>query len=684
MDNSVKGLINVFNLNNYFCDRVNTNLIIEGKKIIGLFAYGTNVAEYLHRVGKEIIKQQYLDREIVAGRYYNLNCFPFVLSANNKKYLDKDVMIVELADSTNKEVIHNLKVHLVNELDRAVTLKLIARLVVETGITEEEGHEWVRGTVKIGAFYGHNPLKKHYLYCIAFDGEYFEREGYDSETLELFKKMYIQELDLRLRECNLESFDFYHYEGDILYIKNVSDKVVENVARYVRGRIALSFRTLGEKYSKVENFKGVLGGLIFKWAGKFVDGYDYDVFTDEKEREGGNYFALIPLIRRYDGQLELLKCGDVHKINAAVHETLMSDIRGKTTRLSVTNCESPVHAISNKKIAQVLPEIMQSPIAYNERTGHFEFAADLGLSPKLDFRSPKPDSEVFTVFQYRDESTSYLGIPEVTDVQLSSILSQSNNYLSCVPVTSNLTLLKEVFNKYLGSDEKSESLKSLFGQVWVQPLSQGSGREVGREKLCHNINLSVASDKFSRKVASELSSLNDDILGCRSIAHDSQQVSLSFPSSVSDKNSDRRSKAESRESRAGSRPENSEFLKKKYRVSCLHSKEGELKDTSSELQGSSILNTDDKSFITKMLSPFKQEIPKIAIIEIPRISLMLHRQCGQESKSQQELFSIRTPLSVLCKGVTMSLKSKLDLPPGGKLDSPNVEKHVQKQQVQKR
>ncbi|CCF78245.1 hypothetical protein wOo_06340 [Wolbachia endosymbiont of Onchocerca ochengi] len=729
MGNSIKELVNVFNLNNYFCDRINTNLTVEGKKIVGSFAHGTNVAEYLHRIGKEIIKQQYLDREVVAGRYYNLNCFPFVLSANtNKKYLDENVIAVELADSTNKEVIRNLKIHLVNELDRAVTLKLIARLVVKTGITEEEGHEWVRGTVKIGAFYGPNPLKKHYLYCIAFDGEYFEREGYDSETLELFKKMYIQELNLRLRECSLESFDFYHYKDDMLYIKNVSDKVVENVVKYVKGRIALSFKTPGEKYSKIENLKGILGGLISKWAGKFIDGYDYDIFTDEKEREGGNYFALIPLIKRHDGQLEPLNGDDVYEINAAVCKTLMSDIRGKTTRLSVTNCKSPVHAISNKKIAQVLPEIMQSPIAYNERTGYFEFTADFG--------SPKSDLEVITTSQYHGESVSCLGTPEVADIQLSSTLSQSSDYFSksdslqpasiiesssrlldssshYAPATlnlksknnsdnssvwfsneshnnidkkyytnessSNLALPKKVSNKHLSSDDKGESLKPLFKQARVQQLlNQRSGQEAEKGKPCYNINSSGISGKSLRERYSEYS-LSNDIPACRPMPHSNQKVPLFPSSSASDKNSDERSKAGYVKNRANSEP-GSEFLKK-HRVSSLCSKERESNSsTPLELQKFNTLNTDDKSFITKMLSPLKQKIPKIAITGVPRISLMLYRKHSQEFKPQ-ELLSVRTPLSVLYKEITKSPKSKLDLPPG-KIDLPKAKKHVQKQKEQ--
>ncbi|VDO33481.1 unnamed protein product [Onchocerca flexuosa] len=57
---------------------------------------------------------------------------------------------------------------------------------------------------------------------------------------------------------------------------------------------------------------------------------------------------------------------------------------------------------------------------------------------------------------------------------------------------------------------------------------------------------------------------------------------------------------------------------------------------------------------------------------------MLHRKHNQESKSE-ELFSVRTPVNMLCEGIPRSSKSKLDLLLG-KLDFPKARKHVQKQQ----
>ncbi|WP_374698745.1 hypothetical protein [Wolbachia endosymbiont (group B) of Limnophora tigrina] len=370
MGNSTKELVNAFNLNNYFSDKINTNFTVEGKKIVGLFASSTNTKEYLREIGEEIIKQQYGTKE-VASRYYNLNCFPFVLGANpDKEYVSNSIVKVKLADSTNNEVIRNLKVHFANEFKRAVKSKVVARLQ-KAGITKEGASEWVIGTVKIGV------IGSPYLYCIAFSDEYLKREC-DSETFEVLKGVYIQEFNSRLKECGLKSSGFYEYKDDMLYIKDVSDKVVKSVAEYVKKEVAFDFRTPGSVEYKVENCKNILSDLILRFAGRFVDAYDYDTFIDENKIKNGHSFALIPFIEMDDGQFETLSSRDASKINKVFNGFhCISDIRGKTANPQFANCKEPVYAFSNKQIALLLPIIMQSSIAYNEISGSFEFAIDL-------------------------------------------------------------------------------------------------------------------------------------------------------------------------------------------------------------------------------------------------------------------------------------------------------------------
>ncbi|NEV49060.1 hypothetical protein EUZ93_00830, partial [Wolbachia pipientis] len=368
MGNSTKELINAFNLNNYACDKISTNFTVEGKKIVGLFASGTNIGEYLQRMEEKIIKRHYGTREIT-GKYYHLNCFPFVLGANpNKEYLDNGIVKVKLANSTNDEVIRNLKVHFASEFERVVGGKVIARLQ-KAGITEDGAYEWIKGTVKTGA------IGKPYLYCIAFSDEYLKGKC-DSETFEILKGMYIQEFNSRLEACGLKSSDFYKYEDDMLYIKDVSDKVVKSITEYVKKEVVLHLGTPGIEDSKVKNFKDVLSSLMSKQVRKFINTYDYDIFTDEKKIQKGDSFVLIPLIKMDDGKFCTLNCRDASRING-VFNSFISDIKGKTAKLQYANAKGSVYAFSNQQIALLLPKIMESPIAYNEISGNFEFAVDL-------------------------------------------------------------------------------------------------------------------------------------------------------------------------------------------------------------------------------------------------------------------------------------------------------------------
>ncbi|WP_395462574.1 hypothetical protein [Wolbachia endosymbiont (group A) of Nomada rufipes] len=393
MGNSTKELVNAFNLNNYGIDKVNTNFTVEGQKIVGLFASGTNTKEYLRRIGEEIIKQHYSDGTEVASEYYNLNYFPFILDPTpDKEDLGNGIVKVKLADSTDNGVIRNLKVHFANEFEGAVRSKVAALLQELVGITKEQAYEWVNGTVGTGA------IGSPYLYCIAFSNEYLEKR-YNPRIFELLKSLYISEFNSRLEACGLKSSDFYEYKDGMLYIKNVSDKVVRSVTEYVKGRVALDFRTPGSVESKVANCKNVLSELILKATGKFVDGYDYDDFTNKNKIKNGHSFALIPFIEE-NGQLKSLSSRDVRNINRVfnkeiphgfINDNFISDIRGKTANPQFANCKEPVYAFSNKQIALLLPKIMQSPIAYNEINGRFEFAVNLeNFRSRHGLLSPEP------------------------------------------------------------------------------------------------------------------------------------------------------------------------------------------------------------------------------------------------------------------------------------------------------
>ncbi len=381
-NNFVTELVNAFNLRNYYFDDVNTNFTVKGNKIVGLFASDVEVKKYFQEVRKEIIKRHYGTEE-VAGEYYNLNYFPFVFDVNSKwKAEGSAIRKVELADSTNNEVIRNLKIYFAKEFQRAVEAEVVKNLETSARMMKKKACECLEGSV-LEEIDRHSP----YLYCISFNDRYCKENRYPPRFFEAFRGMYISAFDLKLEEYGFnDSSIFYEQRDNKLYIKDITNiNVVKNVAKHVKGRVALDFRTPGKEDSKVENFKDVLSSLVSKQVRKSINVYDYDTFTDENKIKNGHSFALMPFIEMDDGQFETLSSRDASKINKVfnggifngfTNDNFISDIRGKTANPQFANCKEPVYAFSNKQIALLLPIIMQSPIAYNERNGCFEFAVD--------------------------------------------------------------------------------------------------------------------------------------------------------------------------------------------------------------------------------------------------------------------------------------------------------------------
>ncbi|MGL9717882.1 MAG: hypothetical protein ACR5K9_04235 [Wolbachia sp.] len=424
----VTELVNAFNLNNYFSDNINTNISVQekkgkGDKIVSFFSGDVDVKKYLKEVREEIIRRHF-GTEAVAGEFYNLSCFPFSVSSNKGKKLNGE-KVVELAALMHNEVIRNLKLHFAMEFQQAVEARVAGNLVRKTGMTREEACKCVKESILLEKTDRSTP----YLYCISFSDKYFRGKGYPhpSRFLELLRSMYIVAFDSRLEKCGFsDSSVFYKYHKDNklhiheLYIKDVTNiNIIKDIVKCVKREISLDFKTSGKEDSKVENFKDAINDLIFKVTGKFIEGYEYDVFTNEDEIKKGHSFALIPLVEIND-QLGPLSEGDAYKVNQNFYKILadiiLSDIKGKTKDGlgQISGSEGQVYAFSNEQIALLLSEIMKSPIAHNRESKRFEFAVELEnlrsrqrpLSPiKSPLISPTngprlPNGDVY----YQDES----------------------------------------------------------------------------------------------------------------------------------------------------------------------------------------------------------------------------------------------------------------------------------------
>ncbi|BET31881.1 hypothetical protein [Wolbachia pipientis] len=481
----VTELVNAFNLNNYFSDNIYTNFTVQGgtkgknDKIVSSFGCDGNIKKYLKEVREEIINRHYGTEEAADG-FYNLNCFPFVFDVGfNKKgkfkgkFINKNVKVVELANLMDGEVIHNLKLHFANEFQQLVGTRAIEYLEKMAGMTEEEALKCVRRSVQLERTDRSSP----YLYCISFSDRYFKEKGNQnpSKLLGIFKDIYVKAFNSRLEECGFNNSSiFYEQRDNKLYIKDITDiNVIKDIVRYVKERIAFDFKTPGNIDSKVENCKDAINDLIFKITGKFIEGYEYDVFTNKDKIKSGHSFALIPLVE-VNGQVVPLSEEDAYKVKKKFYEILgdivLSDITGKTESTQFTTGRS-IYAFSNKQIALLLPVIMQSPIAYNQINGHFEFAVNLenfrsrhGLLSPEPPRTP-PEQTGHRFFESKEDRDSGLGD---SPPQLKDSGSSSGG------PSSGLTEL---------SSPKQELTKRSRGEGLERPPRQGSEREEGKGGL---------------------------------------------------------------------------------------------------------------------------------------------------------------------------------------------------------
>ena len=89
-----------------------------------------------------------------------MNYFPYVLSDKRKKHTGKNLE-VELAGSTNREVIHNLKIYFTQEFLVNVEAEVAANLKGRRLMMVEEAHRCIEGSVQLGK-------AAPYLYYISF------------------------------------------------------------------------------------------------------------------------------------------------------------------------------------------------------------------------------------------------------------------------------------------------------------------------------------------------------------------------------------------------------------------------------------------------------------------------------------------------------------------------------------
>jgi hypothetical protein len=381
-----KELVNIFNLNNYYADNINTNFTVEGGKVVVLLERDVDVKRYIEGVKKEIMAR-HGGSEGVTGIFFDLKSFPFRADERQCVYSENG-RVKKLVIDVDSKVLFNFKLHFAMEFQRVIELEVIKNLEERGIMTEEDSRAYMIESVQPKSIEENST----YLYYISIDNE-------------RFKNIFVTTYESRLSKFGFDSSVLFTSNSHGLYIKDINNvELVKALAKDATARIALRYDSSGDENSKVKNAKDLLKDKIFNLTkvngenGVIIDGFDCDVFTDKNERDGGNGFALVPFIK-VNGELEALSTEDVTRINEAFRKrgigNILSDVNGKTENTQFADIQEPVYGISNTQLAPLIPELMKYPIIHNKVGNYFDYA--LNFSDFLDqelHSSSRPSSSM--------------------------------------------------------------------------------------------------------------------------------------------------------------------------------------------------------------------------------------------------------------------------------------------------
>lgn len=397
-DDFIRALVNACNSNMHHSDVINTNFAVKGKQIVLSVEGNFDLDKYIQDVNVEVVERS------IAGKFFNTKFFP--LSTNGVECVyNEDGTVREFRFNITPEVVHNLKLYFASSFQKSIGDEIQVKFIKAPDKLRGIIIEFLR-CIKVGRMGG----GINDLYSIELN----DVESADAQMNKTLKDIYVEMFSTHLKKCGLKPSDFFQLvDSDLkplnflqlvdnrLYIKHVTDiGVVNNVTKYITGCIAGSVIAVDNNSSKAKNIRDVIRSRIFKCTttdeekGVLIHGYDNDFFVDESKVMGenkvkdGSIAALIPLVKVNDqSKPEPLSTEEADRINKAFRKegfgNILIDIRGQTKTTQPTDSEEPVseeplYGIPNMKFALLIPELRQSPIAYNEASKCFEYAVNLG------------------------------------------------------------------------------------------------------------------------------------------------------------------------------------------------------------------------------------------------------------------------------------------------------------------
>ncbi|WP_353288413.1 hypothetical protein [Wolbachia endosymbiont (group A) of Tromatobia lineatoria] len=361
---TVRALINAFNVHNYFSNTVKTNFKLqrEGKKNYIVVSFDKSMdtyqcRRYLDSIKRKIIHEFYgieesNDAEILdtAKLIFDVNSFPFDI--NDRDWSWDEQHGFKFVTPVDKGVIFNLKSHLASSLKKDV-LEGMPTCSIFTNAFD----------------------KKKYLWCGEFDNE---------ELSQQFKSKFLSRMRERYKNVPKSPLKV---EGNDVYIKDVFDdaRFIDSVTRYKAWLTGMDLGVGNDVDHSVKSFKNMIIRSIYSVTKVMVDG-----FILAPPLNGRVVSILTPITQNGKG-IKLLTKEEVRAINRAFNHAVLDDISGRTQAKLSVNGSSGIYGIdfSNPYISHcVITKIIKNSVINKDH--------ELAIDPELRFRalSRSPSTEL--------------------------------------------------------------------------------------------------------------------------------------------------------------------------------------------------------------------------------------------------------------------------------------------------
>lgn len=373
-----KALVNALNIHQYG-SRVDTNLLAEDSSIVVKFKGSLAFAEEYCKFMAERIRngcQEYFPIEGNGSAVFDFNLFPFTLYSeyDNEHVFRKgkwepsdEEGMVKFVVPASTGVISNLKSHFIISRLQRVSGKMIRELVYNE-YSREEAEECVKESVEVVKG------SSKYPFSVRFDDEGF---------MENFIEKYKEGFEWKDNDFS----DRWKVDGLSMHAEDLKLEDINKSTRKTQEVIGYFFKTPSSDNQRVRRYKDAISDLVLQLTGIPIASYSRDVYVNQDKVNNGEHFAFTPEVRENGVGKRYLNIEEVNRINDAFGYNLLNDVEGQTSNTS--NQGNGVYAFSNKQIALLIPEIIESSVIAKTDNGY-----GLVVNPNLQHRKSRKHSDL--------------------------------------------------------------------------------------------------------------------------------------------------------------------------------------------------------------------------------------------------------------------------------------------------